>query len=175
MKYRMITCGLIGLAILSSISCSRFNEPQEPAPEKEPLISELLSAFLSTKSTQPLENTVWKAPTGETYDHFLLFREGQVKFFYGLEEEGELQKWSPFYSAPYTLEQDGIHTDLSYPYFNHTIYNNHIGLIQSQGAFTIKTQDDVYTFHSMYTEDLEYTWVLVYAPITPWGNDNTNK
>ena len=174
MKHKIIILGLIGLAILTIMSCSCSIKPQESAPENEPPISELLSAFLSTKSTQPLENTVWKAPTGETYDHFLLFREDQVKFFYGLEEEGELQKWSPFYSAPYTLEQDGIHTDLTYPYFNQTIHNNHIGLIQSQGAFTIKTQDDVYTFHSMYTEDLEYTWILVSAPITPWGDDNEN-
>ena len=61
---------------------------------------------------------------------------------------------APAEARPDTIGDDGIYTDLTYPYFNQSVYENHISVIHSEGTLSISTQKDTFTYHQMFTETL---------------------
>lgn len=126
-----------------------------------------LSSFLSTRASEPLKNTIWEHQTGEQYNRYLYFSEAEVSLFYGLVEDGELQRWSPFYTSPYVLWDGVVATSLSYPLWGQTEHSQSASLIRGDG-FTIDLSGDTYEYYGPYTEDIEGQWMLIYAGVAPW-------
>lgn len=127
-----------------------------------------LAAFVGTRSDAPLEGTVWELRTGEDYNRYLLFREGEISLFYGIVEDGELQRWSDFYSAPYALGNGVIATSLSYPLWGQKEVTQTAGVIRKAGGFSLYLDGDCYEYYGPYTEDLEGMWMTITVNIAPW-------
>ena len=136
-----------------------------------PTLEQELSSFLATRASEPLKGTIWEHQTGEQYNRYLYFSEADVSLFYGLTEDGELQRWSPFYSSPYALEDGVVTTSLSYPLWGHTEYTETATLIKGEG-FTIEMNGDTYEFYGPYTESIEGQWMWLFAGTTPWEKPN---
>ena len=127
-----------------------------------------LSGFLSTRADAPLEGTVWEHQTGEQYNRYVTFRNGEMSLFYGVVEQDELQRWSDFYSSPYALKGGLIVTELTYPLWGHREVTESVSVVKSKGAYTIDLDGDAYTYYGPYTEDLESMWMTITVNITPW-------
>ena len=69
-------------ALILATACSK-----QLAPEPLPSFQEELSSFLSTKASEPMEETLWKHVTGETFDRYILFKDGEIRLFYGTMDE----------------------------------------------------------------------------------------
>ena len=145
---------LLLLLALIALSCTQTLEQE-------------LSSFLATRSDEPLKGTIWEHNTGEQYNRYLFFDESDVSLFYGLVEDGELQRWSPFYSSPYALEDGVVTTSLSYPLWGHTEYTETADIIKGEG-FTIDLSGDLYEYYGSKVSEIEGQWMLIFAGITPW-------
>ena len=126
-----------------------------------------LSSFLATRSDEPLKGTIWEHQTGEDYNRYLYFSEADVSLFYGLVDEGELQRWSPFYSASYVLWDGEIRTSLTYPLWGQEEHTQSASLIKGEG-FTIDLGGDTYTYYGSKVNEIEGQWMWLYAGIGPW-------
>lgn len=127
-----------------------------------------LSGFLQTRSDAPLEGTVWEHETGEQYNRYVAFRNGEISLFYGLVDAGELQRWSDFYSSPYVLKGGLIITELSYPLWGHREVTESVSVVKSKAAYTIDIDGEDYTYYGPYTEDLDGMWMTITVNIVPW-------
>lgn len=150
-------------AFILATACSK-----QLAPEPLPGFQEELSSFLSTKASEPLEETLWRHVTGETYDRYILFKAGEIRLFYGKLEDDEIQRWSEFYSAPYTLGEYSVTTDLSYPVYGTNECTERITIIKSGQQFDIHTENETYTYAGKYTDTLEGMWMTIIATPVPW-------
>ena len=128
-----------------------------------------LSGFLSTRADAPLEGTVWEHNTGEQYNRYVTFRDGQMSLFYGLVDAGELQRWSDFYSSPYALKGGLIVTELSYPLWGHREVTESVSVVKKKASYTIDLDGDAYTYYGPWTDDLESQWMTITVNIVPWS------
>lgn len=124
-----------------------------------------LSGFLQTRADAPLEGTVWEHNTGEKYNRYVSFRNGEMSLFYGLVDAGELQRWSDFYSAPYALKGGLIVTELSYPLWGHKEVTESVSVVKSKSAYHIDIDGEDYTYYGPWTDDLDGQWVIFYVAI----------
>ncbi|MBO4924823.1 MAG: hypothetical protein J5382_11985 [Bacteroidales bacterium] len=127
-----------------------------------------LSAFLQTRSDAPLEGTIWQHRTGDAFDRFILFENGQVSLFYGLDDPKGLQRWSDFYTAPYTLWNGTIDTALEYPLWGEKTLTQKASVVRSLGSFTIDLDGDTYVFYGDDVSGLDEMWMTITVTITPW-------
>lgn len=128
-----------------------------------------LSEFLQTRADALLEGTVWEHQTGEKYNRYVSFRNGEMSLFYGLEAEEGLQRWSDFYSAPYALKGGLIVTELSYPLWGHREVTESVSVVKSKSAYHIDIDGEDYTYYGPYTESLEELWMTITVNIAPWS------
>ena len=133
-----------------------------------PTLEQELSSFLSTRASEPLNGTIWEHKTGEQYNRYLWFDKSDVSLFYGLAEDGELQRWSEFYSAPYLFDGNEVETALTYPKWGEKEHAYSITIIRSGGDYTISAGGDVYSYFGPYTTDIEGQWMLITAVPKPW-------
>ena len=125
-----------------------------------------LSTFLATRSDEPLKGTIWEHQSGEQYNRYLWFSEADVSLFYGLVEDGELQRWSPFYTSPYLFSGNWVEVALAYPLWGHTEYTKTADIIKGEG-FTIDLSGDTYEYYGPYTESIEGQWMFIFAGVAP--------
>ncbi|MBR6270158.1 MAG: hypothetical protein IKR30_06290 [Bacteroidales bacterium] len=151
---------IVALAAVAICFCTK------PAPVTSDY--EGLASFLDTRADAPLEGTVWEHQTGEKYNRYVSFRNGEMSLFYGLEAEEGLQRWSDFFTAPYALEGGLIVTELSYPLWGHREVTESVSVVKSKGAYTIDIDREEYTYYGPYTEDLEDLWMSITVNIVPW-------
>ena len=123
--------------------------------------SDELSGFLQTRSDAPLTETVWEYVTGEEYNQYVTFTEDTVKLFYGKIEEGDLERWSPFYEAHYIFINGAAVTDLSYPCYGKKENTQRINVIHAGEAFEIYIDDKPFTYYGKYTESLDWQWIII--------------
>lgn len=135
-----------------------------------PSLNDEISEFLKTKSEEPLQCTVWECVTGGEYNKYLYFSQGEANFFWGIFENGEIERWSDFYSAPYELKDGKIWTDIYYPEYGKSENMYQISVIKSEGAFKIVADDEEYHYIVCNLEDLEYQWIIITVNITPWSD-----
>lgn len=156
---------IILLTTILYISCVESNSIKKADYHTE------LSTFLSTKATFPLEETVWMEESDNEFHKMLLFKDGNVSLFYGLIDNGEMQRWSDYYSAPYNLSNSAsfITTELTYPIFGEKEFTEILNIIKSDSEFFITTDTDTYKYVGNYSSDLEERWTLVYIGIEPWN------
>lgn len=129
--------------------------------------SEKLASFLGTKADFPLEETIWVNNTGEEFDKYLCFCEGNAMLFYGRYDDG-LERHSDFYSSPYTIENNMVVTNISYPSWGDTKKTESINIIKSDNDFTLVVDGNIYTFYGTDWKDIETPYIIVHAGITPW-------
>lgn len=161
MKIKLFSLAMAALIMVTA--CSK-----QLAPEPLPSFQEELSSFLSTKASEPLEETIWKHVTGETFDRYILFKDGEIRLFYGTIDDGELHRYSTFYSAPYTLDDYSVTTDLTYPIWESNECTERITIIKSGQQFDIHTENETYTYAGKYTVTLEERWMSFIATPVPW-------
>ena len=130
-----------------------------------------LAVFVGTRADAPLEGTVWECRTGEKFNRYPLFQDGEVSLFYGLVDTGELQRWSDFYPAPYTLHNGHIDAVLSYPLYGERILTESASVQAVAGAYEILAGKDIYHYYGPYTESLEDLWMSITVNIVPWKYD----
>ena len=128
-----------------------------------------LSGFLQTRSDAPLEGTVWEHQTGEKYNRYVSFRNGEMSLFYGLVEAEGLHRYSDFYSSPYALKGGLIVTELSYPLWGHRAATESVSVVKSKSSYTIDLDGDEYIYYGPYTESLEELWMTITVNIVPWN------
>ena len=141
-----------------------------------PTVEQELSAFLSTRSEQPLKGTIWEHQTGEQYNRYLWFDDADVSLFYGVYEalpasfggKVELQRWSDFYTAPYLLWDGEVRTSLSYPLWGEREHTEGISIVKAGAGFTLSAGGDEYTYFGPYTEEIEGMWMVITVGINPW-------
>ena len=155
-------------AVMLYFGC-KHTEPAEPIVDYHAE----LAGFLSTRAAAPLEGTVWMAVSTDEFHRMLLFKDGSVHLFYGLIENGEMQRWSEYYSAPYELSESATmaFTELVYPIFGERECTETLTVVQSEDMFTIVTDLDVYEYVGEYSSDLDDRWVLFTITIRPWGDE----
>ena len=127
-----------------------------------------LSAFVGTRSDAPLEGTIWQHRTGDAFDRFIWFENGQVSLFYGLDDPEGLQRWSDFYSAPYALQKGTIDTSLEFPLWGERAKTQKASVIRSLGSFTIDMDGDAYVFYGNDATGLDEMWMSITVTIKPW-------
>lgn len=130
-----------------------------------------LASFVGTRADAPLEGTIWECQSGEEYNRYLLFQDGEVSLFYGLIEDGELHRYSDFYPAPYTLHKGHIDATLSYPLYGERILTESGSVQAVADAYEISLGKDVYHYFGPYTEGLEELWMTITVNIVPWTYD----
>lgn len=130
-----------------------------------------LSGFLQTRADAPLEGTVWEHQTGEKYNRYVSFRNGEMSLFYGLVAEEGLQRYSDFYSSPYALKGGLIITELSYPLWGHREVTESVSVVKSKSAYHIDIDGEDYTYYGPWTNDLEELWMTITVNIAPWKYD----
>lgn len=128
-----------------------------------------LSGFLQTRSDAPLEGTVWEHQTGEKYNRYVSFRNGEMSLFYGLVEAEGLHRYSDFFTVPYALKGGLILTELSYPLWGHREVTESVSVVKSKSAYHIDIDGEDYAYYGPYTESLEDLWMTITAPIAPWS------
>lgn len=165
MKQLIITAAIL-LAILC-VGCRETSDVNAIDYHKP------LAGFLSTRASDPLDGTVWMADSDEEFHRMLLFSDGCVNLFYGLIENGEMQRWSEYYSAPYALSNDAtvVTTNLVYPIFGTHECAELLMVMKSEDMFTIITDLDTFDYIGHYNASLDERWTLVYTTIQPWGED----
>ena len=145
--------------ILSLLICAC----SKPAPQQT------LHDFLSTRAEAPLESTIWQHDTGERYDRFLYFHDAETSLFYGLIDDGEIQRWSDFYTAPYALENGRIVTSLTYPLWGESIWTENVSVVSSVDAYSILVDDERYEFVGTDASSLDVMWMTITVNIiNPW-------
>lgn len=127
-----------------------------------------LAEFLQTRSDEPLNGTIWEHKTGEQYNRYLYFSRSDVSLFYGVYEDGELQRWSDFYTSPYLFDGNEVETALTYPKWGENEHAYSITIIRSGEGYTISAGGEEYTYYGPYTEDIEGQWTLIIASPMPW-------
>ena len=135
---------------------------------------EPLAGFLSTRSSDPLEGTVWMAASQDEFRRMLLFQDGAVRLFYGLIDGMEMQRWSDYYSAPYSLSDDAtfVTTELVYPIFGEKELTERVTVVAADEGYCLVTELDTYEFVGGYSHDLDERWTLVFTTIQPWEGGN---
>ena len=134
--------------------------------EPDPIVE-----FLGTRANAPLENTVWGHETGEKYNMYLLFQDGLASLFYGLYD-GKIQRWSPFYSAPYSYANGKLNTRIIYPYYDTEIEAGIFTIIPTASEYEIDVDGDLYRFITTDTAGLEWENMTINVTIAPWINEN---
>ena len=130
-----------------------------------------LSGFLQTRSDAPLEGTVWEHNTGEQYNRYVTFRDGEMSLFYGLVEQDGLQRWSDFYSSTYALKGGLIVTSLEYPLWGHREVTESVSVVKKQSSYTIDIDGEDYTYYGPWTDDLNDQWMTIIVTIADMQDD----
>lgn len=138
-----------------------------------PVEQDPFSTFLGTRANAPLENTIWGHETGEQYNMYLLFQNGLANLFYGLYDADEgLQRWSPFYSAPYRYEDRRLETRIVYKYFGNELETGTFNIIESASEYEIAVDGLLFRFVSTDTSGLNWQHMTIFAGVTPWDDEN---
>lgn len=145
------------LMVLFCVSCTKDEPVQEPN----------LYEFCGTRVDAPLENTIWGHETGGDYNLYILFEKGRANAFYGLID-GELQRWSPFYSAPYWYDGCILRTNIVYPYFGEQVATQSLSVIRAGKGFEIDVDGKTFNFVTTNTETVRGMWVEIRVTINPW-------
>ena len=135
-----------------------------------PSLNDEISEFLKTKSEEPLQGTVWEYVTGGEYNKYIYFNDGEANFFWGQYNNGEIERWSDFYSASYELKDGKIWTDIYYPEYGKSENLYQISVIKSEGAFKISSGEEEYHYIQCNLADLECQWIIITVNITPWSD-----
>ena len=133
------------------------------------LPEEGLAAFLGTRADAPLEQTVWHHATGQDYDKYVWFQDGEMRLFYGLQDQDGIQRWSEFFTAPYGLENGLIAVSLTYPNYGSRLETNTASVVRAASAYEIDIDGERYVFAgtdaSTFAEDM---WMTITVNIVPW-------
>ena len=147
---------LLLFLLLFAVACTKITPEQE------------LSAWLSTRAEEPLAGTIWEHKTTEDYNRYLYFSRSDVSLFYGKTEDGELHRWSEFFTAPYTFQGRLIRTSLSYRLWGHTEVTETASVVEGDG-YTIHLDDDVYEYFGTDVGDIFIgEWMTIRVDIAPW-------
>lgn len=153
---------LIIIAIFPLALCTR------PEINNEAEFNTKLSEFVGTRAAQPLEGTVWEHKTTEDFNRYLLFLNGEASLFYGLVDNGKLQRWSDFYSSPYVLRDGTLETNLTYPLWGSTIKTESVSVVKLEDTFHISVDGESYTFLTTDLTGLDGMWMIIFANPVPW-------
>lgn len=151
---------LLLATVLLAIACERVAGPS---------FNDGLAAFVGTRSDAPLEETVWRHTTGAEYEQFVSFHHGEMGLFYGLMDAGQIQRWSPLYSAPYGFENGQIRANVIYPFFGEELQTRDISVKAVPGAYQIDVDGQLYDFAGPWTDDLNGKWITITVNIVPWS------
>ena len=97
-----------------------------------------------TRSDTFFDGTIWECQTGNQFNQYLLFKDGEVKAFCGLVENGKLQRWSEY--AP-----------VSKPIWGRT--NPETELV---------VDGHIFRYFGVYDDSLEDLWIIINVNIVPW-------
>ena len=127
-----------------------------------------LSGFLQTRADAPLEGTVWEHQTGEQYNRYVTFRNGEMSLFYGRIDPEGLHRYSDWYTAPYALKGGLIITELTYPLWGHREVTESVSVVKQKASYTIDLDGDAYTYYGPWSDDLNEQWMTITVNIVPW-------
>ena len=132
-----------------------------PTPEEEEEIY--------TKANIELEETIWEHSTGEKFNEYIYFADGEAKFFYGLFDETEgLLRYSDFYPAPYVYEDGTISTSIQYTEYGKPNELNEIAVIELDGVFQLSANGKAYILADYNPADIQEQWFEFLLIIAPW-------
>lgn len=127
-----------------------------------------LSTFTSTKGNDPLAETIWEYNTSEQFNKYLYFSNDTINLFYGMIWDNKLERYSDFFSAPYTLKNGVLYTNLIYKdWYTKEIYD--IDIIKSENIFYMNANGEIFNFTEYSSEDIKDLYTLVIVTIQPWN------
>lgn len=127
-----------------------------------------LSGFLSTRADAPLEGTVWEHNTGEQYNRYVTFRNGEMSLFYGREDRDTLHRYSEWFTAPYVLKGGLIITDLTYNLYGRQETES-VSVVKSKAAYHIDIDGEDYRYYGPWSGELNEQWTTITVNIVPWS------
>ena len=129
-----------------------------------------LAAFLGTRSEAPLEGTVWRCDDPGDYDRYVWIADGELRIFYGDEDQGEIRRWSSFWSAPYALDGGTISVALTYPAYGEKIATRIASVVKAASAYEIDVDGDRFAFVGTDASSFEDSqWMTITISIAPWS------
>lgn len=143
---------------------------------KAPLAEDGLASFVGTRASAPLEGTIWEHRTDDGFNLYILFRDGNASLFYGMYGEAPtpdgkvemLQRWSEFFTAPYTYEDGMLKTAISYRLWGNTETTESTSVVQAGDGYTLLIDGKTYTYFGPYTRDIETWWMTIFVTVAPW-------
>lgn len=130
-------------------------------------LSSELSEFLQTRSDAPLEGTVWEHNTGEQYNRYVTFRDGEMSLFYGREDRDTLHRYSEWFTAPYILKGGLIITNLTYNLYGRQETES-VSVVKSKAAYIIDIDGENYRYYGPWSDVLNEEWMTITVNIMPW-------
>ena len=127
-----------------------------------------LSNLIGTKASSPLEDTIWEYNTGEKFNQYLWFHGNDVNLFYGLFEDGEIRRYSDFYSSSYKLDGDKVTASVSYPRNGKKEITETLSLIFVKDMYELNVDGASYKYVSSDPSSLAVQWMYIYVNIAPW-------
>ena len=159
-KFLLILCAAV---LLLFAGCEKQLQPTQSIPNEE------IAEFVGTRSVEtPLEGTIWEFNTGEKYNRYITFDDKTVSLFYGLVENGELQRWSDFYKSLYTLENGVINTNIEYPLWGVLEYTRKTNVIRKGDGLMIDVDGELFHFYGTNLDEIEGCWMIIHVYVTPW-------
>lgn len=149
---------IILIGILTIVSCHTI---------KVESFSKELSEFAVTKSSEPLNQTIWECEA-KVFNKYLYFTRDSVSLFYGTHAKGELQRWSDFFTAPYKIDDGYLVTNLNYKEWNEKEVNT-INIVKSNDSYYMNIDGDIYTLTNYNPTDIEGFWMTINVDIVPWN------
>lgn len=135
---------------------------------EEVSINRSLSEFVGTRAEAPLESTIWEYNTGEEFNRYIVFKDEQASLFYGAIEDSSLHRYSEFYSAPYTFENNKLVTSIVYPLWGTDVKTESVSMIEAGDEFTLLIDGLVYKFLTTDISMIKDRWMIIYVGIRPW-------
>lgn len=142
---------VLAAAILFLASC------QQPSAE-----------FVGTRSEAPLDGTVWQRTTGTDADQFLLFKNGEISLFYGLQCPEGIECWGDRYTAPYCLKNGLVVTALEWPIRGQRGQAQQASIIRPAGNGKIYLDTLLFWYVGSDLPLVEVTEMTIFAPIVDW-------
>jgi len=162
---------ILALIAVLICGCHKIDTPQLT-------INDEIANIIGTRSSEPLEGTIWEHQTGDEYNQYIWFNDGQANFFYGkfgpeMRDNGviedQLQRWSDFYSAPYTFDDGVVIADISYPEWGKTEKTENMKVFVVENSCTLNVNGKEFKYFSSDASDIdEEMWMIINIGIVPW-------
>ena len=145
-------------ALVTMFSCNMIDKT----------FNEELALFVGTRSSEPLEQTVWQHKTDEEHDRFIYFKDGEINLFYGCIENEEIHRYSDYYSSSYKYTNGYVVTNLEYPLWGKRELTEKTTVVRYNSEFILYLDDDYYEFVITNPSTLDDLWMTITVNITPW-------